>query len=159
MSSTDDLLANAERYAEAFEAGHLEAPPARRVAVLACMDARLHLSELLGLGVGDAHVLRNGGGVVTEDVLRSLGISQRRLGTTEVMVVQHTSCGMTGIDEDALEAEIGRRPAEGFGGFDDVEASVRDGVRRIRESPYLLHTDHVRGFIYDVKTGRLREVD
>jgi carbonic anhydrase len=158
MSSSDDLLANAERYAEAFDAGHLEAPPARKVVVLACMDARVHPNELFGLDLGDAHLLRNGGGLVTEDVLRSLAISQRRLGTTEVMIVQHTSCGMIGLDEAALESEVGARPAEGFGGFADLEESVRDGVRRVRESPYLLHTDKVRGFIYDVKTGRLREV-
>ncbi|MBV9953553.1 MAG: carbonic anhydrase [Acidimicrobiia bacterium] len=158
MSSIDDLLANAERYAETFDKGDAQAPPARKVVVLACMDARLQLSELLGLELGDAHMLRNGGGVVTEDVLRSIGISQRRLATEEVMIVQHTSCGLIGLDEAALEAEIGQRPAEGFGGFDDLEASVRYGVRRIRESDYLVRTDKVRGFIYDVKTGRLREV-
>jgi carbonic anhydrase len=158
MSATDDLLANAERYAQTFDAGRLDAPPARKVAIVACMDARLHPSELLGLGVGDAHILRNGGGVVTDDVLRSLAISQRKLGTTEVIIVQHTACGMIGLDDAELEAEVGTRPAEGFGGFEDLEESVRDGVRRIRESPYLLHTGSVRGFIYDVSTGRLREV-
>ena len=158
MSNIGDLVANAHAYARQFAGGELDAPPARKVAVVTCMDARIDPAAILGLELGDVHVIRNAGGTVTEDVLRSLAVSQRRLDTTEVMVVQHTSCGMLGLDEAALEAEVGERPRDGFGGFDDLDQSVREGVDRIYRSKLTLHGNDVRGFVYDVKTGRLREV-
>ena len=162
MSSTDDLIAKAARNAEIVAAGDLPPVPALRIAVVGCMDARLELSSLFGLQVGDAHVIRNAGGIVTDDVIRSLTISQRLLGTTEVMVVQHTRCGMLGLDEaalrDELRADTGEEPAFDLGSFDDLEVSVLASVDRLRSHPFLPNRDHVRGFVYDVESGVLREV-
>jgi carbonic anhydrase len=159
MSAIDTLVSASERYA--FP-GALPARPARQVAVVACMDARLDVFGLLGLAEGDAHVIRNAGGVVTEDVIRSLVISQRLLGTREIMLIHHTQCGLLDLQEDALkaqiEAETDVRPAFGLAGFADLEEDVRQSIARIRASPFLPHTQRVRGFVYDVETGKLREL-
>jgi carbonic anhydrase len=137
-------------------------PPRRKLAVLACMDARLDPAGILGLGLGDAHVIRNAGGVVTDDALRSLAISQHLLGTEEIVLIQHTDCGMLTVSDEEfarrLEEETGRRPEWRAHAFSDLERSVRDGIERIRESPFVPRTDRVRGFVYEVETGRLREV-
>ncbi|HWH46072.1 MAG TPA: carbonic anhydrase [Thermoleophilaceae bacterium] len=162
MGAIDDTLGSAERYAEAFGESDLPAPPARRLAVVTCMDARIDPYRLLGLSLGDAHVIRNAGGIVTDDVIRSITISQRKLGTEEVAVIQHTRCGMCGLDDGAFAAEIeadaGERPGWDPGGFGDLDESVRESVRRVRESPFVPRTDAVRGLVYDVDTARLREV-
>lgn len=162
MSSIDALLENNANYAEAFSCGGLPAAPARRIAVVACMDARFEAASLLGLKEGDAHVIRNAGGVVTDDVIRSLTISQRRLGTREIMLIQHTDCGMLRFtDRDLvhdLHEETGVRPPFAIGTFADLEANVRRSLARIGASPFLAHTDAIRGFVYDVETGRLREI-
>jgi carbonic anhydrase len=162
VSVTDDLLRNNAAYAATFDKGDLPLPPTQRLAVIACMDARLDPHAALGLREGDAHVIRNAGGVVTEDEIRSLAISQRIGGTREVMVIHHTDCGMHALDDEefkrAIEADTGVRPDWVAEGFVDLDADVRKTVARIRESPYLPHRDHVRGFVFDVKTGRLREV-
>jgi len=155
------VAANA-RYAENFP-GALPAPPARRLAVVACMDARLDLYEALGLRIGDAHMIRNAGGLVTSDVLRSLAISQRALGTREVVVIGHTGCGMSGFDDAGFRAELaeqsGEQPDWDVPGFTDVAASVAGSVRRIRECRWLPSRDSVRGFVFDVRTGKISEVD
>ena len=162
MSVTDELLQNAERYAESFDCGGLPLPPAKRVAVLACMDARLNPYALLGLSEGDAHVIRNAGGVVTDDEIRSLSISQRLLGTEEIILIHHTDCGMlTFSDEEfaqRLEDAGGRRPTWRAHAFADLEEDVRESMRRIRESPFIPRTDQVSGFVYEVESGRLRQV-
>jgi carbonic anhydrase len=162
VTATDDLLQNARAHASAFDAAGLAAPPARGVAVVACMDARLIPSQVLGLEPGDAHVIRNAGGIVTDDTIRSLAISQRKLGTTEIVLIHHTRCGMLGLDDAAfrreLTSESGVDPAWDAGGFDDLEGSVRESIARIKASPFIPHTDDVRGFVYDVETGELREV-
>lgn len=162
MSVTDDLLANAQRYAAFFDKGHLPLPPGRGVAVLACMDARLNPYGLLGLGEGDAHVIRNAGGVVTADELRSLAISQRLLGTTEIILIHHTDCGMlTFTDDDfkaSIQAEIGIKPPWAPEAFSDLDEDVRQSIWRIRADPFIPRKESVRGFIYDVTTGRLAEV-
>ena len=159
---TDACLANNVQYAAGFDKGGLAAPPGLKAAVVACMDARLDVGRLLGLAEGDAHVIRNAGGVVTDDVLRSLVISQRLLGTEEIVLVHHTDCGMLTFRDDDLkadiEAETGLRPAFAFEAFADLEANVRQSVRRIQVCPFIPVRDRVRGFIYDVRTGRLREV-
>jgi carbonic anhydrase len=159
---TDELLKNAERYAAQFDRGGLGAPPSKRVAVVACMDARLDPYALLGLTEGDAHVIRNAGGVITDDQIRSLAISQHLLGTREIVLLHHTDCGMlTFTDEqfsDRLEAETGNRPEWSARAFADLDEDVRDSVRRIRESPFIPHTGGIRGFVYDVDEGTLREV-
>ncbi|HEY7396918.1 MAG TPA: carbonic anhydrase [Gaiellaceae bacterium] len=159
---TDELLRNADEYAGRFDRGELPMPPAKRVAVLACMDARINPYGLLGLSEGDAHVLRNAGGVVTGDEIRSLAISQRLLGTDEVILIHHTDCGMlTFSDEEfarKLHEETGVKPEWASESFDDVEDDVRQSIARIQNSPFILHKDGVRGFVYDVKTGRLNEV-
>ncbi|MFD4577740.1 beta-class carbonic anhydrase [Streptomyces sp. NPDC058417] len=161
MSVTDELLAHNAAYAADFK-GPLPLPPSRGVAVLACMDARLDVYAALGLAEGEAHVIRNAGGVVTDDEIRSLAISQRLLGTREVILVHHTDCGMlTFTDEafrDGIEEETGIRPTWSAEAFTDVEADVRRSVRRITASPFVPHTDAVRGFVFDVATGRLAEV-
>jgi carbonic anhydrase len=163
MSDTDDLLRNSERYAAGFDKGHLPSRPRRKVAVLACMDARLVPTRVLGLEEGDAHVIRNAGGVVTDDEIRSLAISQHLLGTEEIVVIGHTDCGMLAITDeefaDRLERETGRRPPWPVHAFGDLDQSVRDSIRHIRESPFIPRTESVRGFVYDVETGRLREVE
>ena len=162
MSVTDELLASNARYAAAFDKGHLPLPPARHVAVVACMDARLDVHELLGLAEGDAHVIRNAGGAVTDDAVRSLAISQRLLGTHEIVLVHHTDCGMlTFTDGDLkakIQAEVGIRPPFALEAFADLDEDVRQSIARIKASPFIPHRDQVRGFVYDVKTGRLREV-
>jgi carbonic anhydrase len=163
-SAIDEVLANNERFVGTFEPHDLGAPPARRVVVVTCMDARIDPALALGLVPGDAHVLRNAGGLVTDDVVRSLAISQHALGTREVMVVQHTRCGMQGLDENALalriEADTGSPPgpAVHFGGFADLETSVRASLARLRSSRMLRHRDRIRGFVYGVETGRLHEI-
>lgn len=162
MSTTDELLENARRYAEGFDKGELAMPPSKRVAVLACMDARLIPTRVLGLNEGEAHVIRNAGGVVTDDAIRSLAISQNLLGTEEIILLHHTDCGMlTFTDEELaqrLERETGARPAWRAHAFADLEADLREGIAKIEASPFIPRTDSVRGFIYEVETGALREV-
>jgi carbonic anhydrase len=162
VAATDELLANAERYAEAFDRGGLPMPPAKRVAVLACMDARLNPYGLLGLNEGDAHVIRNAGGVVTDDEIRSLAISQRLLGTEEIILIHHTDCGMLTFKDDdfrrQIEEDTGIKPEWAAEAFDDLEQDVRQSIARIKASPFIPKKDHVRGFVYDVETGRLSEV-
>jgi carbonic anhydrase len=162
MSVTDELLANAERYAQAFDQGDLPMPPAKRVAVLACMDARLNPYGLLGLREGDAHIIRNAGGVVTDDEIRSLAISQRLLGTEEIILIHHTDCGMLTFKDDEfrrqIQEETGVKPEWAAEAFDDLEEDLRQSIARIKASPFIPRKDHVRGFIYDVNTGGLREV-
>ena len=162
MSTTDELLQNAERYAESFDRGDLPLPPGRKVVILACMDARLNPYGLLGLSEGDAHVIRNAGGVVSEDAIRSLAISQNLLGTEEIVLIHHTDCGMLTFTDDELaerlESETAERPKWRAQAFSDLEQDLREGIERIRSSPFIPRTDRVRGFIYAVETGRLREV-
>jgi carbonic anhydrase len=162
MSVTDDFLQNAERYAGAFDKGDLPLPPAKHVAVVACMDARLNPYGILGLSEGDAHVIRNAGGVVTADVLRSLAISQRLLGTIEIVLIHHTGCGMLTFADDefkaGIQAETGIKPPWAAEAFTDLDADVRQSVRRILDDPFIPVKDSVRGFVYEVETGRLREV-
>ncbi|MEW9553349.1 beta-class carbonic anhydrase [Nonomuraea sp. NPDC050783] len=162
MSVTDELLANAERYAASFDQGDLPLPPAKGVAVLACMDARLNVYGLLGLREGDAHVIRNAGGVVTADGRRSLAISQRLLGTREIILIHHTDCGMLTFTDDAfkesIRAETGIKPDWSAEAFADLEEDVRQSVARIKADPFIPHRDAVRGFVYEVEAGRLREV-
>jgi carbonic anhydrase len=162
MSVTDELLRNAEEYADNFDRGDLPLPPAKRVAILACMDARLNPYGLLGLNEGDAHVVRNAGGVVTEDEIRSLAISQRLLGTEEIILIHHTDCGMLTFDDAEfrreIERETGLKPPWSAETFDDLEADVRQSIARIKASPFIPRKESVRGFVYDVRTGRLREV-
>ncbi len=161
MSVIDDLLANNERYAAQFR-GPLPLPPARGLAVVACMDARLHVHSILGLAEGDAHVIRNAGGVITADEIRSLTISQRLLGTTEIILIHHTDCGMLTFTDDAFKASIqeetGIKPDWAGEAFSDLDTDVRQSIARIKASPFIPHTEAVRGFVFDVATGRLREV-
>ncbi len=161
MSVTDELLENNDAYAAGF-AGPLPLPPSKHLAVLACMDARIDVHAVLGLAEGEAHVIRNAGGVATEDALRSLTISQRLLGTTEIVLIHHTDCGMLTFTDDAfkdsIQAETGIRPAWAAEAFADLEGDVRQSIRRITTSPFIPHRDAVRGFVFDVATGRLAEV-
>ena len=161
MSVTDDLLANNERYAAGFT-GPLPMPPAARLAVIACMDARLSVYAILGLEEGQAHVIRNAGGVVTGDEIRSLTISQRLLGTNEIMLIHHTDCGMLTFTDDDFKASIqkdtGIKPEWAAEAFADLDDDVRQSIARIKASPFIPHKDSVRGFVFDVATGRLREV-
>ena len=162
MSTTDELVRNAERYADGFDKGDLPLPPALKVAVVACMDARVMPSYILGINEGDAHVIRNAGGVITDDEIRSLAISQRLLGTEEIILIHHTDCGMlTFTDDDfreQIEKDTGVKPQWAPESFKDLEQDVRQSIARIKSSPFIPHTDSVRGFIYEVETGRLREV-
>ncbi|HKC19601.1 MAG TPA: carbonic anhydrase [Candidatus Dormibacteraeota bacterium] len=162
MSITDDLVRNNQSYAGSFSKGDLPIPPAKHVAVLACMDARLDVHKILGLHEGDAHVIRNAGGVATDDAIRSLVISQRLLGTTEVILIHHTDCGMlTFRDDDVkrqIESETGIRPGFALEAFGDLEGDVRQSIARIKASPFIPRKDKIRGFVYDVRTGRLQEV-
>jgi carbonic anhydrase len=162
MSATDDALRNNEAYAKGFDKGQLPLPPAKKLAVVACMDARLHVSKILGLNEGDAHVFRNAGGAVTDDAIRSLAISQRLLGTEEVILIHHTDCGMLTFTDDAVKAQIqketGIRPAFALEAFSNLEDDVRQSIARIKASPFIPKKDRVRGFVYDVTTGRLNEV-
>ena len=162
MSVTDELLRNNAEFASSFSNGELPMPPSRNLAVVACMDARLNVYALLGLGAGEAHVIRNAGGVVSEDVIRSLAISQRLLGTREVILVHHTDCGMLTFTDDQLKADIeadtGVRPHFALEAFSDLERDVRQSIARIKASPFVPHKDAVRGFVYDVRSGALQEV-
>lgn len=162
MTATDELLQNNIHYADSFESGGLPGPPARRLAIVACMDARLDIFRILGLDEGDAHVIRNAGGVISEDVIRSLVISQRLLGTQEIVLVHHTDCGMLTFKDDALkdsiEADTGIRPPFALEAFGDLEQDVRQSIARIQASPFVPLKDRIRGFIYDCATGRLNEV-
>jgi len=162
MSTTDELLSNNERYTESFDKGDLPMPPAKQIAIVTCMDARLSPYVMLGLSEGDAHVIRNAGGVITDDEIRSLMISQRLLGTREVMLIHHTNCGMLTFSEEEvkgqIQEEIGIKPPFALESFTDLEENVRQSIRRIEASPFIPHKDSVRGFIYEVETGRLREI-
>ena len=162
MSVTDELLRNNERYAESFDKGDLPLPPAKGLAIVACMDARLNVYGMLGLEEGDAHVIRNAGGVITDDEIRSLMISQRLLGTQEIILIHHTDCGMLTFSDDELKGqiqeEVGIKPEFALETFADLEEDVRQSIRRIQASPFIPHKESVRGFIYEVETGRLREV-
>ena len=162
MSVTDELLSNNEAYAADFDKGDLETPPAKKVAVVACMDARIIVSRILGLEEGDAHVIRNAGGVVTDDTIRSLAISQRLLGTDEIVLIHHTGCGMLTFTDDEFRAQIeqdtGIKPEWAAESFDDLDGDVRQSIARIKASPFLPRKDRVRGFVYEVETGKLREV-
>jgi len=161
MSVTDELLANNAAYAERFT-GPLPLPPSKHVAVVACMDARLDVYRALGLNEGEAHVIRNAGGVVTEDEIRSLAISQRLLGTREIILVHHTDCGMLTFTDDefkrAIQDEVGVKPPWAAEAFPDVEEDVRQSLARVRDNPYIPVKDSVRGFVFDVATGKLTEV-
>ena len=162
MSVTDELLANNERYAASFDKGGLPLPPAKKVAVVACMDARLNPYGLLGLEEGDAHVIRNAGGVVTDDEIRSLAISQRLLGTREVILIHHTDCGMLTFTDDgfkrSIQDEVGIKPEWAAESFTDLDEDVRQSIARILASPFIPNKGSVRGFVFDVASGRLREV-
>ena len=161
MTATDELLANNERYAESF-AGPLPLPPSSHLAVVACMDARLNVYGILGLQDGEAHVIRNAGGVVTDDEIRSLTISQRLLGTQEIILIHHTDCGMLTFTDDDFKASIqkdtGIKPEWAAEAFPDLDEDVRQSIARIKASPFIPRKDSVRGFVFDVATGKLREV-
>ena len=161
MSVTDELLQNAERYASSHDKGDLPMPPARKVAVVACMDARLIPTRVLGLEEGDAHVIRNAGGVVTDDTVRSLAISQRLLGTEEIILIHHTDCGMLTFKDDdfkeSVQNDVGFKPEWATEAFTNVEEDVRQSMARVNASPFIMHKN-VRGFVFEVETGRLREV-
>jgi carbonic anhydrase len=163
MTFIDELVANNRAYAEAIEPRHLDVSPRRRLAVVACMDSRLDLFAALGLEIGEAHLLRNAGGVITDDVIRSLAISQRKLGTREVMLVHHTDCGMQKLTDDGFRAELqaatGVAPAFAIESFVDADADVRQSILRVRRSEFIPHRDVVRGFVYDVDTHALHEVE
>ena len=162
MSTIDEVLEDNARYAAGFDKGHLTLPPARKLAVVACMDARLDTHKLMGLKEGDAHVIRNAGGVVSEDVIRSLAISQRLLGTQEIALIHHTDCGMLTFRDDAvkdaIQAETGLRPPFALEAFGDPEQDVLQSMARIHANPFIPRKDQVRGFIYDCAAGRLNEV-
>ncbi len=161
MSKTDEYLENNRRYAETFS-GPLPLPPSAGVAIVACMDARLNVYDILGLSAGEAHVIRNAGGAITDDEIRSLAISQRLLGTSEIILIHHTDCGMLTFTDDAfkssIEKETGIRPPWAAEAFADLDEDVRQSIARIKASRFIPHTDSVRGFVFDVGTGRLREV-
>ncbi|MDY7100125.1 MAG: carbonic anhydrase [Actinomycetota bacterium] len=162
MTIAEELLAANAEYAASFDSGALTKEPARHVAVVACMDARLDVFAMLGLDLGECHVIRNAGGAVTDDAIRSITVSQRFLNTTEIVLVHHTDCGMLTFPEERvkqeIQAETGVRPAFSFDGFSDAEADVRQSMARIEHSPFLLHRS-VTGFVYDVDTGRLNLVE
>ncbi len=162
MTITDELLTNADTYAASFDKGNLPLPPAKHIAIVACMDARLNVYGLLGLSEGDAHVIRNAGGIVTQDELRSLSISQRLLGTKEIVLIHHTDCGMLTFTDDAfrtsIEAETGVKPTWAAEAFTDLDTDVRQNIARIKAETAIPVKDSVRGFVYDVVSGKLREV-
>lgn len=163
MSTTDELLQNNAAYAESFDKADLPLPPAKGVAVVACMDARLDVHKMLGIQEGDAHVIRNAGGVITDDGIRSLAISQRLLGTNEIILIHHTDCGMLTFSDDELKQQIqedvGIKPEFAMEAFADLDEDVRQSIRRIQASPFIPNKDSVRGFVYEVETGKLREVN
>ena len=162
MAAIDDLLENNATYAASFDKGDAPLPPALGLAVVACMDARLDTHALLGMDVGDAHVIRNAGGVVTDDAIRSLTISQRLLGTTSIMLIHHTDCGMLTFRDDdvkdAIAADTGIRPSFAMEAFPDLDGDIRQSIARIEASPFIPNTDDIRGFVYDCATGKLNEV-
>jgi len=162
MSTTDDVLSNAEQYASSFDKGDLPMPPGRKLAVVACMDARLIPTKVLGLQEGDAHVIRNAGGVVTDDAIRSLAISQRLLGTEEIILIHHTDCGMLTFHDDdfkrSIQDETGVKPPWAAEAFSDLDEDVRQSIARIKASPFVPKKDSIRGFVFDVATGKLNEV-
>ena len=162
MTATEEFLAANEAYARDFSAGNKALPPAKQVAVVACMDARIETGSLLGLEEGDAHVIRNAGGVITDDVIRSLAISQRLLGTKEIVLIHHTDCGMLTFSDDEVKEQIqqgtGLRPPFALEAFPDLEDDVRQSIRRIESSPFVPVKNSIRGFVYDVRTGVLNEV-
>jgi carbonic anhydrase len=163
MSAIDRLVANNNAFAGSLPAKHLDVHPSRALAIVTCMDSRLDVFAALGLADGEAHVLRNAGGVITDDVIRSLAVSQRRLGTREVMLIHHTDCGMQKLTDDGFRAELqeatGVAPAFAIESFADIDVDVRQSILRVRRSIFLPHRDHVRGFVYDVDTHQLREID
>ena len=162
MSQTKQLLRNNESYAKSFKKGSLPLPPSRKVAVLACMDARLDVHKILGLEEGEAHVIRNAGGVATDDAIRSLVISQRLLGTQEIILIHHTDCGMLTFTDDEvkkkIQSETGIRPQFALEAFPNLDEDVRQSIGRIKASPFVPRKDRIRGFVYDIKTARLREI-
>ncbi|MEZ5124094.1 MAG: carbonic anhydrase [Solirubrobacterales bacterium] len=162
MDVIDQLMENNARYAGGLAPRNLDVRPSRRLAIVTCMDSRLDVFAAVGLGDGEAHVLRNAGGVITDDVIRSLAISQRRLGTREIMLIHHTDCGMLTLTDDGFRAELqdatGVAPAFAIESFTDIDADVRQSILRVRRSAFIEHRDHVRGFVYDVRTSRLREI-
>jgi carbonic anhydrase len=161
--STDELVANNADYVAGFSDDHLPVAPSRQLAIVACMDSRMDIFEILGLGHGEAHVIRNSGGVITDDVIRSLCLSQRYLGTREVILMHHTDCGLQRVTEDAfkaqLEEELGVKPGWSLESFSDPFDDTAQSMRRLQQSPFLPHKQHVRGFVYDVDTGVLHEVE
>jgi carbonic anhydrase len=161
MGVIDELLAAQEKRSSQ-DLGRLAARPTRQLAIVTCMDCRVDIPAALGLELGEAHVLRNAGGVVSDDMIRSLAISQRRLGTEEIAIVHHSECGMQSITDDGFRAELqeatGMAPPFAIESFTDLDTDVRQSVLRVRSSPFLLHRDRVRGFIYELESGRLREV-
>lgn len=163
MDTIEKLLANNRAFAAELPTQHLDVRPSLELAIVTCMDSRLDVFAALGLGDGEAHVLRNAGGVITDDVIRSLALSQRRLGTRAVMLIHHTDCGLQKITDDGFRAELreatGVAPAFAIESFTDVEADVRQSILRVRRSPFLAHRDEVRGFVYDVDSHRLQEVE
>lgn len=163
MGVFDDLLANNRSFAAQYDRGHLDVRPSLGLAIVTCMDSRLDVFAALGIEDGQAHILRNAGGVITDDVIRSLAISQRRLGTEDVALIHHTDCGLQLITDDGFRAELqtttGMAPSFAIESFTDVDADVRQSIARVRHSPFLLHRGRVRGFVYDVDTGVLREVE
>jgi len=162
VTVTDELLTNARTYQARFDKGGLPMPPGKRVAIVACMDARLNPYGLLGLSEGDAHVIRNAGGVITDDEIRSLAISQRLLGTEEIILLHHTDCGMLTFTDDGFRAQIqadtGIKPPWAAESFSDIDADVRQSIARVEASPFIPHKSSIRGFVYDVADGSLREV-
>jgi carbonic anhydrase len=162
MGVFEQLLANNAAYVEREAPPPLDVRPSLELAIVTCMDSRLDVFAALGLGHGQAHVLRNAGGIITDDTIRSLALSQRRLGTRSVMLIHHEDCGLQLISEEGfsheLEEAAGERPPFAIGAFRDVDASVRASLERVRSSRFLLHRDHVRGFVYEISNGRLREV-
>lgn len=163
MDTIDRLLANNASFSDTVPDKHLDVRPSLQLAIVTCMDSRLDVFAALGVGEGEAHVLRNAGGVITDDVIRSLALSQRRLGTREVMLIHHTDCGLEKVTDDGFRAELqgatGVAPAFAIESFDDVEGNVRQSVRRVRRSTFVPHREVVRGFVYDVDTHRLREIE
>ena len=162
MSVIDELLENNARYADTFDKADVPLPPGRHLAIVACMDARLDPHRMLGLEEGDAHVIRNAGGVVSDDAIRSIMISQRLLGTREVMLIHHTDCGMLTFRDDdvkdSIEADTGLRPSFALEAFRDLDQNIRQSIARIKASPFVPNKDQIRGFVYDCATGRLKEV-
>ncbi len=162
VPSTDELIGLNARYVSTFGQGDLAVAPSRRLAVVACMDSRMDIFSILGLGHGEAHVIRNAGGVITDDVIRSLCLSQRALGTREIVLIHHTNCGLQNVSDDdfkaQLERELGIKPWWSLESFVDPYADVRQSMRRLQLTPFIMHKNHIRGFVYDVTTGLLREV-